>query len=120
MRKILMTGVLAFLALTGCSSDPKSVMTSPSAILAPIQGLKGKKVDDAIAYLGLPDGEITVAGRKVLLWSSTKDRIFLTGGEFGVMGRTFYCNIKAAVGPEEVITLIEIDTNSAFYCPRGK
>jgi hypothetical protein len=107
------------LAVAGCESDPHAVFASPRAITDPILGLKGDSIDHAVAYLGLPDSEIKLdAGSRVLLWNGEVSAP--AGPNNRAAGMPPYCRIKAVVGGDNTISSVEIDANSAFYCPRGK
>src|ERR1700744_951777 len=118
MRRIVLFSIIA-LAIAGCESDPHAVFASPEAITAPILGLKGGSVDRAVAYLGLPDSETKVdAGGRVLLWNGESGAP--AGPNNRTAGKPPYCRIKAVVGGDDTISSVEIDANSAFYCPRGK
>jgi hypothetical protein len=122
MRKAIHTGLLVIFTLSfaACSSDPKSVTTSPAAIKAAIYNLKGGSVDAAISYLGLPDNDAMVANRRVLVWHGGGDVAIGNVSNDNVSVRSFHCTVKAVVSAGDVISDVEIDDNSAYYCPRGK
>ena len=126
MRRILVLSILS-LTLAGCSSNPHAVFVSPGAITGPIYGLKGGSVNTAIAYLGLPDSEIKLAAdRRILVWNRDGSRAPVLHGTAAdlrgdrVTAATPFCTIKAVVGPDNTVSSVEINANSAFYCPRGK
>lgn len=107
------------LAVAGCESDPHAVFASPDAITAPILGLKGGSVDHAVAYLGLPDSEIKLdAGSRVLVWNGEANPP--AGPNNRAVSAAAYCRVKATVAGDNTVASVEIDANSAFYCPRGK
>lgn len=118
MHRIMLLSIMA-LAMAGCESDPHAVFASPEAITAPILGLKGGSVDHAVAYLGLPDSEMKLdAGSRILLWNGEADMPARPNNL--AAGVPPYCRIKAVVGGDNTVSSVEIDANSAFYCPRGK
>jgi hypothetical protein len=117
VRRIVLLLFLT-LAVTGCESDPHAVFASPEAITAPILGLKGGSIDHAIDYLGLPDSEIKLdAGNRVVVWNGQANP---AGPNNRSTKAAAYCRIKATVGVDNTVSSVEIDANSAFYCPRGK
>jgi hypothetical protein len=120
--------LILILGLAGCSSDPHSMFVSPDAITAPIYALKGSSIDTATAYLGLPDREIKLdGGRRTVVWTGAANSAAAdphnsvtdwNGNRFASPAP--YCIIKAIVGGSNKIESVKIETNSAFYCPRGK
>lgn len=118
--------VLSITALIGCSSDPTSLMRSPSAIKKSLRSLEGKSTDAAIAKLGLPKEEKKIGGRTVWVWYDRGDNIRTVGTTvtptFGnqvvvtTQTRRFYCNVSAIIVNDK-ITAIEIESNSVYYCP---
>jgi hypothetical protein len=113
------------MGLAGCSSDPHSIFVSPQAITGPIYGLKGAALDTAVAYLGLSDSEIELgSNQRAVIWNtksaSNADNSVTDGNGNRISAPAPYCAVKAVVGEDNKIASIEIDTNSAFYCPRGK
>lgn len=125
MRRIWLW-LLAF-SLSGCSADPHSVFVSPETITAPIYGLKGSSLDAASAYLGPPDSEIKLdSDHRAVIWNRTEDAASSRGNNstMGLNGSrssppTPHCTIKAIVQADNKIDTVEIDSNSAYYCPRG-
>jgi hypothetical protein len=115
MRGILLLWA-AVLAISGCTSDPHAIFASPGAIMRPIYDLKGHTADAAIAYLGSPNSESKLdTDRRVLVWNATAPSH--TSGERVV---TTQCTIRAVVGTGNIVSSVEIDTRSAYYCPRGQ
>jgi hypothetical protein len=106
----------AVLAISGCASDPHATFVSPGTITRPIYDLKGHAADAAIAYLGSPDGESKLdVDRKVLVWTATA-----SPHANGKRVAATQCTIRAVVGADNIVSSVEIDTRSAYYCPRGQ
>ena len=112
--------------LVGCSSDPTSLMRSPSAIKENLYSLEGQSTAQAIKKLGLPKEEKTIVGQTVLVWYEAGDNTRTLGSTvrptFGgnyvvnTYSREFYCVVSAVV-KNDVITSVEIEANSVYYCP---
>jgi hypothetical protein len=122
--KFLIIAIIT-VALAACSSDPRGFIPTESAILGPIYALKGKKVDDAVAYLGLPDEDTILIGRRVVIW---RESTTVAGTYVNSSGPTataystannFHCDIKLVIGNDSVVESVEIEKYSAYYCPRG-
>jgi hypothetical protein len=114
-------------SLSGCSLNHRSVFISPEAITSPIYGLKGSSLDAASAYLGPPDSDINLdSDHRVVIWRRGEDDAspHVNGSSTGLYGnhsspQAPRCTIKAVVRADGKIESVEIDSNSAYYCPRG-
>lgn len=112
----------SFIFLSGFfSSDPNSFFRSPSAIKKSLYKLEGQNLDSAIDRLGLPQAEQSIAGRKVYIWSDDDSSSFFSGGKvfdwYMIEKRDFKCVVKAIVNNDDIITKLEIKSNSVYYCP---
>ena len=69
MRLLICLVVLVF---AGCSSDPHSVMRTPTAVKSSLHSLQGKTLDYVTQKLGLPD-EVSSIGKNQLFVFKKED-----------------------------------------------
>ena len=82
---------------------------TPSSIQQPIMALEGKNIKEAIQALGIPHNEQSIAGMRVFSYSYR---------QIHISGRDFFCDIRLVTNKDDLITKVEIQSNSMFYCPR--
>lgn len=91
MRAIIVT---AALLLGACAGETiRSRMTT----------MVGQPASVAIAKLGLPTEEQTIAGQHVYIWSSNRL----------VEGSSWICRIRAVIGANDTIKSFDLDGNEA-------
>lgn len=84
-----------------------------------IDVMRGKPIDNLITVLGFPDGEQTVAGRRFVTWSTSRNVSGITsvpnftGGPmtFAPTSNTYQCTIKVEVDDQNRIMGHDLDGN---------
>lgn len=122
--RIAFVNLVAILLLCGCAFE---------TLDKGLPLLQGKKIDTAISYLGLPDNQMTVAGKNVYVWSNSFTQTSITpvtsysnasaygtGGYATAYGTTttyvpqtaqYSCTIKAVVDKKDIIEGLEYSGN---------
>ena len=99
MKNITLT-CAALLILTGCATQKLN---------SGLPRLTGKPVEYAISYLGYPDNEQTIAGRKIYTWAygntfTTMQTVTtpVSGSAYGAGGGVYFRGRQTSVVPQTV------------------
>jgi len=100
--------LLLCLLVTGCLNPPKPVIEQQLSML------NGQPASAAIARLGHPTSEDTVAGRKVYVWSNSRTFVLPARGmTYGGMNELqAQCTLRVFVNKHDVIVAHDVTDNS--------